>query len=198
MSYCYSMRFDAPRTPVSQFRLLRSLIGLGVIAVVVLASRLGHLVSPLPARAPTAALSETRIAAVRVLRAVDGDTILVDLADDVNHTDTTRVRVWGINCPEIAHDGQPDQPFGPEAARFTQDLLEGAQVTLEIEPARVRDTYGRLLAHVDLDDGTSLAARLLSQGLTRNDPRWPHSRMEEYARLEIQAKAARAGLWGGN
>lgn len=189
------MRFDAPRTPANQFRLLRSMVGLAVVVIIVLASRLGHLTSPLPDRAPAAALSETRIPAVRVLRAVDGDTILVDLPDDVNHTDTTRVRVWGINCPETAHEGQPDEPFGPEAARFTQDLLAGAQVTLEIEPARVRDTYGRLLAHVDLDDGTSLAARLLAQGLTRNDPRWPHSRMQEYARIEKQAKDARAGLW---
>jgi micrococcal nuclease len=50
--------------------------------------------------------------------------------------------------PEIS-DGE--EPYGPEAAAFTTEHLEGQEVTLEFDEERV-DPYDRALAYVWLGD----------------------------------------------
>ena len=80
---------------------------------------------------------------------VDGDTIDVDVGDREE-----RVRLIGIDTPEIAHPAFGDRPpndaecFGDEAQRYTGELLAvGSGVRLERDVV-ARDDYGRLLAYV--------------------------------------------------
>ncbi len=136
--------------------------------------------------------------AAQIVRVIDGDTIEVQIPDHLKNTETTRVRLIGIDCPEIAHpafSNQPAQPFAAEATAMTQRLVEGRTVRLRLEPQSTRDIYGRLLAHVDLEDGTNLAEHLLSEGLARREDRWNHSMLMRYRQLELAARRAHRGMW---
>lgn len=131
----------------------------------------------------------------RILRVIDGDTVIVDRADLLTDKPSTRVRLWGIDSPELARHGAPAQPFAEEAARFARDRLDGATVTLILEPSRLRGRYGRLLAHLRMQDGEFFSLKILRAGLARNDTRWPHRWMAEYKAAEQSAQTAGVGLW---
>ncbi len=88
----------------------------------------------------------------QVQRVVDGDTILIDMPDQLHGTTTTRIRLWGIDCPELAKaDPQPvaAEPFAVDATNLTRKLIEGKPVRLRLESHRIRGRFGRVLAHVD-------------------------------------------------
>ena len=128
-----------------------------------------------------------------VTRVIDGDTLDIDATD--GERATTRVRLWGIQAPEPAHFGDPKQPLSDEATALARELAGGRRVTLELEPGRVRGSYGRLLAHVELPDGSLLSARMLEAGLAYADGRWPHDRLGDFELLEQAARKRRIGLW---
>lgn len=66
----------------------------------------------------------------KVVRVSDGDTITI-----LDTTKTqTRVRLYGIDCPEIGQD------FGNVAKRFTSDLCFSKIVTVDVKDI---DRYGR-------------------------------------------------------
>src|SRR5579863_1528183 len=73
-------------------------------------------------------------ALVRVERAVDGDTLLLD--------DRTRVRLLGVDTPETVKPDWPIERFGPEAHDFTSSHVAGRRVRLEFDKER-HDKYGR-------------------------------------------------------
>lgn len=146
--------------------------------------------------APVGDLSRFDGGQFRVAHVVDGDTLDLDAPDGVRPR--TRVCLWGVNTPEIAHAGndQPAQPYGEEARQHTIRLAAGSSVRLTLEPHRLRDRYGRLLALVELSDGTWLNERLLAEGLARVDARWTHRRLDRFEQLAQQARHERRGLWG--
>ncbi len=62
-----------------------------------------------------------------------------------------RIRLLGVNTPEVAHPekGQfQNQPGAIEATRFTERLVRGKQVYLIVDPDAALDPYGRTLALV--------------------------------------------------
>ncbi len=128
----------------------------------------------------------------RVARVIDGDTLDVAAAAGESHT---RVRLWGIDTPETVHPGKPPQHFGPEASAFTRRLADDERVRLELEPHRTRGNHGRLLAYVYLPDGRMLNRVLVTEGYAYADPRYRHSRYEEFRRLQSEAMTDRRGLW---
>ena len=97
---------------------------------------------------------------------VDGDTIdvVVDGAEE-------RVRLIGIDTPEIAHAASGDRPaqvaecFGDEAKVYTASLLAvGTPVRLERDVV-ARDDYGRLLAYVyRASDGVLVNYEIIRHG----------------------------------
>jgi len=132
----------------------------------------------------------------RVSRVVDGDTIILDRPDGVTNHKDTRVRLWGVDTPETVKPNAPVEWFGPEASAFTRDAIEGRHVRIELERGKgTRDKYNRLLAWVFLEDGRLLNAELISQGYGYADPRFPHHRKTEFAKLQVQAMRGRKGLW---
>ncbi|MHC4590774.1 MAG: thermonuclease family protein [Planctomycetota bacterium] len=120
-------------------------------------------------------------AAVRVARVIDGDTFEIQIPDRLHHRPVTQVRLWGVDSPEAAGRNRPPEPFGP--------------VTLTLEPHRTRGSFGRLLAHAQLPDGSSLNEALLAAGLARADDRWSHSLVGRYAQLERVARREGLGIW---
>jgi micrococcal nuclease len=126
--------------------------------------------------------------AYRVVRVVDGDTlVLADLAD--------RVRLIGANTPETVKPNSPVEPCGPEAAAFTSDFVSGGEVRLEFD-GQPRDKYGRILAYVWVGD-RMLNEELIRAGLARAELQYSYSAAVKarFRRAESDARAARRGVW---
>ena len=115
----------------------------------------------------------------RVCGIADGDTISV-----LQDGRSVPVRLYGIDCPEKR------QAFGQRAKTFTSQLAFGKVV--EVHPV-TRDRYGRTVAWVHVD-GRCLNEEILRAGYAWHFKRF--SRDPHLAELEVQARAARAGLWG--
>lgn len=123
-----------------------------------------------------------------VERVLDGDTFHL--------TDGEKVRLIGVNAPEVAHRDDPAEPGGPEARRFLERLLADGKVRLEAGQ-QARDRYDRLLAYVYTEQGSSVAAELLRRGHAHVAIHPPNTgRIERYLALEAEARAEDRGIWG--
>jgi len=126
---------------------------------------------------------------VPVLKVTDGDTIHVRY-----HGEDERVRLIGVNTPEVSWYGGRSECFGEQAGRYAQGRLTGHSVELAFD-VELRDRYGRLLAYVYL--GPELFnLTLVQQGYARADPIPPDTRMAAtFAQAEADAKQLGRGLW---
>ena len=135
---------------------------------------------------PTAA-TITRSESVLVRHVVNGDTI--DVAT------IGRVRLLGIDAPELARGSDSAAPFAREARDRLTALLLHRWVRLEFEGDR-HDAYNRHLAYVLTEDGVFVNATLVREGLARVTSRASLSRLAELQRAEAEAQAFRRGMWG--
>lgn len=136
--------------------------------------------------AAEAAASPPRSPSRVVTRVVDGDTVVLDGGE--------RVRLIGVDTPEMKHPHKPVQHFGREATAFTKHTAERRVVRLEYDQQR-RDRHGRTLAYVFLGDGRLLNAEIIRQGYGFAYTKYPFRRMEEFRQLEREAREAGRGLW---
>jgi micrococcal nuclease len=131
-----------------------------------------------------------------VRRVVDGNTLLLESGE--------RVRLIGVATPETRHGNRLAEDFGDEAAAFIQGLTAGKRVRLDFDPANFRrghkdNAHQRAtLAYVYLDDGRLLNSEIIKEGYGVTLTRYPFSRIEEFRRLEVEAREQRRGLWAGN
>ena len=130
----------------------------------------------------------------RVVQVIDGDTIKIDIAGEIE-----TVRLIGIDTPEIAGPYNPqDDYFGPEAAQYARQLLENRLVYLIPDPMGSNiDKYDRFLRYVFLENGTLVNAKLIAEGYAYNYMYEPFQLMKQFDYLEKQAKKSRSGLWSG-
>ncbi|MDX6662292.1 MAG: micrococcal nuclease [Solirubrobacterales bacterium] len=129
------------------------------------------------------------VASVRVVRAVDGDTIVVDLGGRHEY-----VRYIGVDTPETVKPGTPVQCFGPQAHDFNERLVQGRRVRLRLGVER-RDRYGRLLAYV-YSGRRFVNAELVRRGFARTLAIAPNDRFaERFDRLQAAAGRDGRGLW---
>ncbi len=132
-----------------------------------------------------------------VVHVVDGDTLDIAAPDPGNGKSKTRIRLWGVDCPEIAHGGSGNMHFGPQATAFAKENLSG-EVQVVLSPKRTRDRYGRLLAYVFMVPGGAMFNELLiEEGFAYADPRFDHHYETRFAAAERRAREKRVGLWGG-
>ncbi|MGI9213336.1 MAG: thermonuclease family protein [Methylococcaceae bacterium] len=123
----------------------------------------------------------------RVKRVYDGDTVQLDNGD--------KVRLLGINTPEIGSPRKSAEPGGDEARTWLQQRLNGQIIRLEPDVEQ-RDHYGRLLAYVYTDQGEHINLSLVQQGLAHVDIYPPNVRYAAaLMEAERQAEKARLGLW---
>ena len=131
-----------------------------------------------------------------VVRVVDGDTLDLNIPD--GRYPTTRVRLWGVDTPEVEGSPVGAMYFGREASTFTRRMVLNRTVRVVLAPARTRDKYERLLAYVHLEpDGPCLNEQLLETGHAYADPRFDHPFKRDYLALEERARRADRGLWPG-
>ena len=127
-----------------------------------------------------------RAAVVR--RVVDGDTLVVGRRE--------RVRLIGVDAPEIPHRDRAGEPFGPEAAEFTRSLADGETVRLGFDPEAGRtDRHGRTLAYVTLPDGRLLNLEIIRAGWAEAYHALAYERKAEFLAAERAACEERLGLW---
>jgi micrococcal nuclease len=135
----------------------------------------------------TASSPNTRTATLA--RVVDGDTLLL--------SGGVRVRLIGIDTPEIAHPDFGNECFGPEAQRYAEHLLRPGDKLRLVTDVERYDRYGRLLAYVyRAADGLFVNARIIGQGyayVLTIPPDVAHAGL--FRRLARQARAHHRGLW---
>ena len=80
---------------------------------------------------------------------IDGDTL--DLSFCGEDFGGERVRLLGIDAPEMARDGQPADCYAEAAANELQRIASGRFLTLSFD-AECTDVFGRTLAYLWMDD----------------------------------------------
>lgn len=123
----------------------------------------------------------------RVAQVVDGDTVTL--------AGGQRVRLLGIDAPELEKEGRPADFLAHKAKKALADLAQGKSVRLEYDKLHF-DRYQRLLAYVFLEDGTFLNRELVRQGLARVYTQAPNrARHEDLLAAQREALEARRGIW---
>jgi endonuclease YncB( thermonuclease family) len=149
----------------------------------VLAILIGGLLGAVGANAET-----PRVLQGTVERVSDGDT-LVALADNATKL---RIRLLGIDAPEIPHGSKPGQPLGDEARLHLERLVSHKTVRIE---SFGPDVYKRLLAVIWV--GTvNVNVEMVRAGLAEI---YKGARCQAYCRelkdAEARAQRERAGMW---
>ncbi|MGH6989699.1 MAG: thermonuclease family protein [Stellaceae bacterium] len=127
-----------------------------------------------------------RTITARVVRVIDGDTIVVRAADHVAY----RIRLSGIDAPEY------NQRFGRRATENLARLVAGKVVTLDCDG---EESYGRPVCKILLSNGEDVDLDQLKAGAAWDykqfdDEQTPRDR-RLYAAAEDTAHEGRIGLW---
>jgi endonuclease YncB( thermonuclease family) len=138
--------------------------------------------------APSSSPQASRYLNGKVVRVLDGDTVLVDI--DGRKT-WLEIRVYGIDCPEQAWPERwPAQPQSEQAKTLTARLVLERKVTVRLTGDK---SYHRQVGKIFVD-GQSLGRELLRAGLAWWNKKYaPHDL--DLARLEATARRARKGIW---
>jgi len=152
-----------------------------------------------PIEAPSAeytACASPRDAVVRCV--IDGDTVSLGRCE----SDGERIRILGIDAPELAHEGQEYECYGDEATDALADLIENEAVWLSFGSECV-DPFGRTLAWVwvwvEDDDPVLVSEWMLRHGHARLYDGLGASTLIYRQRLEAAEASAmegQLGLWG--
>lgn len=115
----------------------------------------------------------------RVISVHDGDTFKMVSGDD-----TVKVRLYGVDCPELK------QPYGDSARIFTSARILHKTVTAT---KRGKPSYKRMVAEVLYDGSKNLNCDLLTNGLAWQSLKYDTSC--NYAICQSRAVSAGAGIW---
>jgi len=127
-----------------------------------------------------------KLPAYPVKRVVDGDTLRL--------VDGRSVRLIGVNTPELGRRGTRTEPYAKAAKAALEKLVaaNGGKVSLK-EGVEAKDHYGRTLAYLFDNNGRSIQAQLLAQGLGFWAVIAPNSEFSACFR-DAENTARRAGL----
>jgi micrococcal nuclease len=169
------------------------------LACALLATAAAHLaLSPPHASTPTpvfiaAAESTTTPDTYKVVKVVDGDTddVLID-------GKVVRLRLEGMDTPEVVDTRKPVQCFGREASAEGHKLLDGTWVRLAYDAVSGKtDIYGRTLAYVYLPDGTMYNEFMIRNGYA-HEYDYQNQKYEYRAQFQADQAAAKKeqlGFW---
>jgi micrococcal nuclease len=129
-----------------------------------------------------------RTLAARVDRVSDGDTVIATTSEGTR----LRIRLLGIDAPEIPHGGKPGQPYGEEARDYLDHLIGGKTVWLDPYGP---DRYHRVLA-VIWDEQINVNLLMVAMGYAEV---YRGARCQVYCRelddAEAKARRDRVGMW---
>lgn len=119
---------------------------------------------------------------------IDGDTL--DLSDG------RRVRLLGIDAPEMGFDGKTSEPFSQEATDWLRERVEGRLVQLRVDSPKL-DRYQRTLAWIFDDQGRLVNRDMLLDGRARllDSFGLPQDLEPSLREAEAEARVRQIGLW---
>lgn len=119
---------------------------------------------------------EAEFVSARIVRVVDGDTIIVEIDNEEK-----KVRLIGVDTPEsvaskeyLERTGKENTEAGKTASEYTKSLLKEGQTVYLQKDTSDTDRYGRLLRFVwlevpmDKDSVTEIATKMLNGVLLKN------------------------------
>ena len=123
-----------------------------------------------------------------VARVTDGDSVVAVTATGTK----LRVRLLGIDAPELPHNGKPGQPYAEEARDYLDHLIGGKTVRIE---AYGPDQYKRILA-VLWDGRVNVNLLMVAMGYAEvYRGALCQAYCEDLFRTEVQAKRDKVGMW---
>lgn len=124
---------------------------------------------------------------VTAARVIDGDTLRLE--------DGRRVRLIGIDTPEIGREGRASEPFAEQARERLQALVREPGLQLVVGQ-QAEDRYGRTLGHLFTGRGANIEALLLADGLGFALAVPPNlALLECHAAAEGEARRELLGVW---
>ncbi|HEX7834961.1 MAG TPA: thermonuclease family protein, partial [Pseudolysinimonas sp.] len=116
----------------------------------------------------------------------DGDTLFL--------TDSTKVRLLGIDTPEV---GENLECYGNEATDELRSLVPDGSRVMILADVQPLDQYGRSLLFVYAEDGKLVNLELIEDGMAEAVVLPPNVLFaDELEAAEDHAQAAGAGMWG--
>lgn len=133
-----------------------------------------------------AALDTSKAFSGKVTKVADGDTLTVNKK--------IKIRLAGIDAPELAHGGQPAQYFGSESGKALKSLVLGKSV--EVIPL-TKDRYGRLVADVTTPEEGSSSEYMLRNGFAFLYPYKdiPKKFLDKLLKVQREAISEKRGFW---
>ncbi len=125
----------------------------------------------------------------RVSKVLDGDTVVLEGGE--------RLRLRGVDAPEVRHGDAPGQYFGRESAAILRELAQGRDLFLDRSELDT-DRYGRMVGTARLADGRVLNVVMIEAGAAFA---YPHAsdKDEDLAERILQAQrlalSRGAGFW---
>jgi len=125
---------------------------------------------------------------VKVKKVYDGDTILL--------TNGNKIRLLGINTPEVESRYKSASEAGGEAAKqWLKKLLLKKKVRIERDVEK-HDKYSRVLAHVFTEDKQHINLELVKKGFASVNIHPPNIKYtDELVDAQNQAEQAQLGIW---
>ncbi len=121
---------------------------------------------------------------------IDGDTVILAGGE--------RIRLIGINAPELESDNQAAQPYSLEARLALAELVMGRDVELKVGEEKY-DRYGRTLAYILIDDDIDVQVSLLEKGYAAVIAIPPNiQRVNRYLSAEKLARSSQLGIWSND
>jgi micrococcal nuclease len=123
----------------------------------------------------------------KVDKVYDGDTVKLE--------DGRKIRLLGINTPEVKHRNQANEAGGETAKRWLTDKLKNQQVRL-VTDVEQTDKYNRKLAHLFTENKEHINVALVEMGLAAVNIYPPNLLyVDELVAAGKQAEHAKRGIW---
>lgn len=138
----------------------------------------------------------------KIIKITDGDTIWIEY-DEIKK----KVRLIGINCPEVDYYSTDVSNMGKLSTEFTESLLVAGQTVYLQKDTSDTDDYGRLLRYIwlekpkDSNDKEEIRTKMLNALILLNG----YANAKEYAPdskytkifsiFESEAKENQLGIW---
>ncbi len=129
---------------------------------------------------------------VQIQSVTDGDTVRL--------TDGRRVRIIGLNAPELQKRSEKKLlAYAQLAKQRLENWISTADSVRLVPGAENYDRHGRTLAHVLINGEYSVAANLIAEGLAASSAVAPNTRCATaYRYLEDKARQHKRGLWSSD
>lgn len=123
----------------------------------------------------------------RVKTVYDGDTVVLE--------DGRKIRLLGVNTPEVQHRDKAADAGGEEAKNWLMTKLKDTKVRLETDVEKT-DSYGRTLGYLFTESKENINVSLVAAGLAAVSIFPPNLKyVKELVNASQQAEVAKLGIW---